>query len=56
MRADLLSPVPDRLAQLVELAAQLVRDLRGEALDLQDHAGQGLPDLIMKLTGDPPAL
>ena len=54
--AHLLGAVPGRLAQLVELAAQLVGDARGEPFDLQDDAGQGLADFVVQLARDPPAL
>ena len=45
-----------RLAQLVELLAQLVRDAERQPLDLQHHAGERLADLVVQLARDAPPL
>ena len=52
---DVLGSLAGGLAQLVELFAQVFRDHRGQALDLQHHAGERLADLVVQLAGDPAA-
>ena len=54
--ADVLGALAGRLAQLVELGPEVIRDPRGEAFDLEHHAGQRLADLVVELARDPASL
>jgi len=47
---------PDRLSRLRDPALPFLRGGRREGLELQQHSGQDLPDLVVEAAGDPPPL
>jgi nucleotide-binding universal stress UspA family protein len=54
--ADVLGAAPCLLAQLLEIDAERRRATAGNGLAAQHEPGERLPDLIVQLAGDPPAL
>jgi hypothetical protein len=50
--ADVLGAAAGGLAQVVELFAQMLRHVVRHRLDLQQHRGQRLTDLVMQLASD----